>query len=465
MTTEPDRLTRMERAVEHAMDAIKSWVLSKGGTVISGDPCVSIYEVGIHHLEELRVLVDRFKEHTNLDCWSGVGNTMADSVRAADFAKKRNLDKPFLMQEDIEDQPQEPPLSVLKSEEEDLNKSLKRTLTGAGIAAILSAPIIGSMADKMRATQSTHPMATASEGAKISSVKQPKTKTKPAPEKSNAPIEVKPHLKGTFVESYKPTTLHHGTNDAMFVIGLAESQGGKDLEHKQEMKLLTHPLTGEKLHIDNTAFAQFGMRPFTALESSVRNLSSVGGLTTDARDRFVEKMLGKPMSELVPAQKIPMVNGKINMKAYANQKAAIQQAKRGFYEEAANVFMHRFKTEPEFYNDVAMMHLGRVAKIFGKSTKNGYTNPVDIFSGWNQGEFTKEPQIKNNPKYRHLILSRLKNALEHGMKFDFSPQFGKAGHEALIREAMNYSPDETPPKAAPKIPTLKGKKPLVIPKR
>lgn len=442
LTTEPDRLTRMERAVEHAMEAIKSWVLSKGGTIVSDDPCVSIYEVSIHHLGELQVLVDRFKEHTNLECWSGVGNTMADSVRAADFAKKKNLDKPFLMQEDIEDSPQEAPLSVLKSEEEDLNKSLKNKLMGAGAAALLALPVAHYLNRPKPA-----PVAAVTE--------QPKTteaKPTPVPTKLNKPLKVAKHLKGTFAENYDRATLHNGTSDAMHLIAMMESRGGKNLLHTQEKQHVNHPLTGERIHVDNTAFGHFGMRPWTAFDASVK---AAGG-----RDAFVQLVTGKPMSELVKVPKMPIPAPRegrlINRKVYENQiKAATLQAKKKVYEKITDLFMGKFKQEPAFYNATAENYMKRLAEKTGEMGKDGYSNPLDIISSWNQGEFASKDKIKNNPVYKNMALSRLKEMLDSGMTLDFTNMFGKAGHDRLIQAAQEYQPSKIP--KAP-IPVIKKKK-------
>lgn len=419
------------------MEAVKSWALSKGGTVVSDDPCVSIYEVSIHHLGELQVLVNRFKEHTGLECWSGVGNTMADSVRAADFAKKKNLDKPFLMQEDIEDRPQEAPLSVLKSEEEDLNKSLKNKLMGAGAAALLALPVAHYL-NKPK----PEPVTASTENPNAIKVEPP-----PVPMKLDKPLKVAKHLKGTFAENYDRSTLHHGTSDAMWLIGMAESGGGKNLLHTQEKQHVNHPLTGDRIHVDNTAFGHFGMRPWTALDSSVK---SAGG-----RDAFVESMLGKPMSELIKIPALAPREGQtINNKAYENQvKIAKQRAKKKLYEKTAEAFLKKFKREPAFYNAVAETYLKHLAEKVGEKVENnaGYTNPLDIISSWNQGEFASKEKIKNNPVYSNLVLSRLKDALEHGVNLDFRTMYGQAGHDALIEAARNYEPAKIPrlPENAP----------------
>ena len=404
MTKNPDDLMRLEQSVKHAIEPFKSWTLSRGGTVVSDDPCVSIYEVSVHHIGDIQALVNRFKEHTKLECWSGIGNSMVDAVKAADFAKKKGLDKPFLMEEEINDE-QSPSLNVLKSEgEEDLNKSLKNALRGAGIAALMS----------MSGHQAKAPDIKPQEAA---IVKPQETKPAPAPVKLDKPRAVPSHLKGTFVENYDPSTLRHGMNDVMHLIGMTESNNGRDMDHRGGLRGVQHPLTDANFGtFSNTAFGHLGFRPWVAFETYVKQYG--GGSKFKGRNLLLNKAAEKAYG--------------VEFKKLSTQK------QKALVDGVTKDFMTRFKSDPALYNKLAMEKMKETMNLFGKRDKTGQhiINPMDVIAGWHYGTGTKPAIVQADPhKYKRLVQSRLQAAFdkESEHKWDFSDLFGKMGHNEMMK--------------------------------
>lgn len=398
-TKSPDDLIRLGQSVEHSLEPFKSLVLSRGGTIISDDISNPVYELNIHHIGDIQALVNRFKEHTKLECWAGIGATMDDAVRAAETAKEQNLDKPFLMQEDIQEE--EPPksLNIAKSEEEELNKSLKNALRGAGVAALLS---MGRDAPPV-------PVEAPAPAPAAAIAKQPQKQVL-APVKLKAPNKVPLRLKDTFAETHDPKTLHYGTNDAMFLIGLTESGLGRDMLHIPQVFSINHPLTGKRMKTDNTAFGHFGMRPWTAFDTFVKH---------HGRNNVLNEMSQNILKDKT-----------------ASFRHLSPQAKKQVIDGITNNFMKRFKTDPVFYNQIGQLNLNRLIDKYGKRGENGsVVNPMDVMAGWRYGEFADPNKVQADPMgYKRAIAQRLGEykKLKGNVDLNFADIFGPSGHEAVM---------------------------------
>lgn len=401
LTAGPDEVRKFNQHVTNCLNPIKSWALASGGSIVSDDPCVSIYEVSASALSEVGKLLARFKQDSQIECWVGVGSDMVDSVRAADLAKRKNLQKPYLMREEILDEP-EPQRQVVKAErellqaipsaqEENLQKAASDWLKRASIVAMLAtgghavpppkpvAPVVASQPEKQPE-------------------KQPE-----APVRLQKPIKYRnPRYNNTFLSHYNPVTLSHGAGDVLWAINMAESSGGRDFEHMPQRQTVNHPLTNQRVEVDNTAFGHLGLRPMTAFETYVKHM---GG-----RNAYIKSIMPKHPESTIP---VKMTKQKEN---------ALGE----------RVFMKKFYEDPHFYNEVSRLYLNKLIEKFGQKSGDHVVNPMDVVSAWHYGLYSD--RVKEDPHgYKNKVLGHISNAAKSGRKLDFSDSFGKEGHDKIIQ--------------------------------
>jgi hypothetical protein len=100
-TKEKDIVRQKKQAISHAFKVLEAWCVNHGGTIFKEDYSDSIFEVPVAGLTDLEKVVRQFAEHSDLDTFAGVGNSIEECRTAADVAKKRNLDHPVLMTEQL----------------------------------------------------------------------------------------------------------------------------------------------------------------------------------------------------------------------------------------------------------------------------------------------------------------------------------------------------------------------------
>lgn len=410
LTSNPDEFRKFNQHVDHCLMPIKSWALACGGSIVSDDPCISIYEVSASALADVPKLLQRFKDDSGLFCWVGVGSDMMDCVRAADLAKRKNLNKPYLMREEILDEP-ETQRQVVKNEsdrsllhsvpspQEELQKAIPNWLKRAGIVAMLAG--------------GGHPHVLAQPSPQKITISAPKQEeAKKAPVKLAKPLKYKnKRFNDTFLSTHHPLTLANGLNDTLWAIHMIESSGGKDLDHMHQMQRVNHPLTQERITVDNTAFGHLGVRPMTAFDAYLKH---VGGAK-------------KYINSIFPPN-VPKVEGVITSKPLSNKAKTLA---------AEKAFMNKFYKDPVFYNEVSQMYLKDLVDKFGKKTSDGHiSNPMDVIAAWHYGLYSKDQPKADPHGYKQKAISHINAALKSGKKLDFSDTFGQKGHESIVNTAL-----------------------------
>jgi hypothetical protein len=465
---EPDEVRKYMQRLEHCQQPLDSWALAAGGSIVSKDPSHSIYEVPASALAEVGKHQERFAEGTNLDCWVGVGKDMHEAVMAADVAQRKGLKKPLLSQERYEDEPT--PRQVVKSEPEQLEKSVKNWLKGAAAATLLAGG--GMLASKYGYPQPK--TATPVSGVEMEEpedgsirpplkgeVVPPRLMATQKPQKRKEPRFINnPDHDKTFWAHYEPKTLHQGTNDTLWAIGMGETSGGLQWDHKPAKSNIYHPITGDRmLGVEDTAFGHFGMKPYTAMDAWVNG----SGGTRAVRKEVGEELAHTPLLPYQSPFKLP----------YSAEQ----------YEEN---FMNRFKRDPHFYNEIAKMHLKQIIDKHGKKGATGISNPFYILNAWHYGKFADKTPLMEGKKqvvdekgkpvfynkiaqdpdnYKKLILGHLSREVRAGKKLNFRDVFGNVGHGQIMKEVQNHAINDAVAKktAAPvkapakKIPQVKKK--------
>ena len=427
-THEEDELRRMMQNIDHSFEVFRSWCSTNNGTIVRNDFADSVFEVPVSALVDLQKLMTQFRDHTDLDTFAGVGNTIEEAESAADVAEQRRLDHPVLMTEQLNESLESslPAPDMSKAEEEfvlppvpdiphesqyePLDKGLKqnigRALRGLGVAAMLA-----SRGNNPQQLMDKPPIEEVPEWLREFV----------GPQQVTAPLKMlhpqkhdNPYYRHTFLEQYNPHSVHLGMHDGLWAIVHAESNGGKMLDHgdgfnektghyKPELHSLFIPQK-RNLHDsdrevrDNRAWGPYGMRPYTAMETYHKDYNST---------------------------KFKMGEGELSEKQ----------------------FLDKFKKDLHFHNEVVKHHVDHLVEKF-KPQMKALGDPLIPFRAYHHGDQKAAlPHIMGEKKsdYDALVLRSINQGLKAGREFDFTPMFGNDAWgrhmgQKLIDKARMYSP-------------------------
>lgn len=427
-THDEDELRRVMQNIDHSFEVFRSWCNSHNGTIVRNDFADSLFEVPVSALMGLQKLMEQFRDHTDLDTFAGVGNTPEEAEDAAEVAEQRRLDHPVLMTEKLNESLESslPAKDMSKAEEEfvlppppdiphesqyePLDKALKhdigRALRGLGVAAMLA-----SRGDNYQPVTEKAPIEEVPEWLK--GFTGPQQVTAPLrhfkPQKQD-----NPYYRHTFLENYHPQSVHLGMHDGLWAITHAESNGGKMLDHgdgfnsktgeyKPELHSLYIPQKrnlreSDREVRDNRAWGPYGMRPYTAMETYHKDYNGT---------------------------KFKMGEGELSEKD----------------------FLHKFKTDVHFHNEVVKHHLDHLVQKF-KPQMKALGDPLIPFRAYHHGDQKAAlPHIMGEKKsdYDELVLRSINQGLKAGRQFDFTPVYGNDAWgrqmgQKLLDKARTYTP-------------------------
>jgi hypothetical protein len=416
---------KMVQNVGHALSPLHSWCMANNGKCISDELSHVVFEVPASALTDLERLVNQFKDHTKLDAFAGVGNTVDEAERASEIAEHKYLDHPLLMTEELDESSEStyvppetddmskseivssPRLSKHVSEFEPLDKNAKsairNALRGLGAAALL-------------ASRGHAPApAPVAQAPVVEAPKEAAPEYKPSPQKFHKPVrQENPYYRHTFLEEYNPQTVHHGMHDGMWAIVHSESRGGKSMDHGDGYNEKTGKYSPELHRIfvptkrnlkdsdrevrDNRAFGPYGMRPYTAMDTYHKNLNG----TKD---------------------------------------------KMGHGDLTEQEFIRKFRTDVGFHNELVKQHVDHLVKKFGPQMRVK-EDPLIPFRAFHHGDQKGAlPHVlgEKPSDYDPLILRSINQGLKAGREFDFTEMygndaFGKRMSDKLIQKARDFAP-------------------------